>query len=75
MNKKSKSLLGKLQSAKTSNGWFEGIIQCSNKNCVTAQSKEPVRRRFKIVRLEPVTIQCYYCGRYVNRDELLAQLG
>jgi aspartate carbamoyltransferase regulatory subunit len=54
--------------------WIEGIVSCPNKNCVTAQPKEPSKPRFKIVSSNPPTLQCYYCGRYMDHVAILAQL-
>jgi aspartate carbamoyltransferase regulatory subunit len=55
--------------------WIEGrIVTCPNKNCVTVQPKEPTKPRFKIVSLTPVTLQCYYCSRYIGQDAVFEQL-
>ncbi len=55
--------------------WVEDLFSCSNKNCITAQPKEPTKPRFKIVSLNPAKIQCYYCGRYIDPNALSAELS
>jgi aspartate carbamoyltransferase catalytic subunit len=42
----------------------EAATKCPNKNCITSQPKEPTRPRFRVARKDPLTKQCYYCGRY-----------
>lgn len=55
--------------------WIDGLLSCSNKNCITAQQKEPVRPKFKIISSDPVTVQCFYCGRYMDHSAVLSELG
>jgi aspartate carbamoyltransferase regulatory subunit len=56
--------------------WIEGrIIYCPNKNCVTAQPKEPTRPKFKVVKKDPLILQCYYCGRYIDHSAIVAQIA
>lgn len=55
--------------------WVEGILSCQNKNCITAQPKEPAMPKFKVVSIYPPKVQCYYCGRYVDQSSLEAQLA
>lgn len=56
--------------------WIEGrVVACPNKNCVTVQPKEPTKPKFRIVSWNPVTLQCYYCGRYIDQDTIGQQLG
>lgn len=56
--------------------WIEGrIISCPNKNCVTVQPKEPTKPKYRIVSWKPVTLQCFYCGRYINEDAIVEQLS
>jgi aspartate carbamoyltransferase regulatory subunit len=55
--------------------WIEGrIVACPNKNCVTVQPKEPTKPKFRIVSWKPVTLQCFYCGRYISEDAISQQL-
>ena len=53
---------------------IEGIIRCSNPNCITNSPREPIKARFRLVRRHPVRLQCMYCGRYLERDEIAKQL-
>ena len=54
---------------------IEGIVMCSNKNCITVQPKEPTNPRFKVVSIKPPKIQCFYCGRYIEQSSLVSQLA
>jgi len=54
--------------------WIRGIIRCPNKNCVTAQPREPTRPEFRLVSMRPLKVQCSYCGRYADEETVLAQL-
>jgi aspartate carbamoyltransferase regulatory subunit len=54
--------------------WIEGVISCTNKNCITAQPRETARPKFKVVSLIPSKVQCYYCGRYVDQNMLSSDL-
>lgn len=40
---------------------IEGILRCTNPNCVT--NKEPVAGRFVVQNKNPLTIRCYFCER------------
>ena len=55
--------------------WIEGLLSCSNKNCITVQPKEPVKPKFKIVSSDPVIVQCFYCGRYMDHSAVQSALG
>lgn len=54
--------------------WIENMLSCPNRNCITAQPKEPTRPKFRTVSINPPKIQCYYCGRYVDQSSLEGQL-
>jgi aspartate carbamoyltransferase regulatory subunit len=54
--------------------WIEGMIKCPNKNCITAQPKEPTKPKFKVLSTRPPKLQCFYCGRYVGLESLFSQL-
>jgi hypothetical protein len=67
---------GKITSMPEIGTWIEGrIIACPNKNCVTVQPKEPTKPKFKIVSWDPPTLQCFYCGRYINEEVIGQQLA
>ncbi len=55
--------------------WIEDMLSCPNKNCITAQPKEPTTPKFRVVSISPPKIQCYYCGRYIDQSSLEAQLA
>jgi aspartate carbamoyltransferase regulatory subunit len=49
----------------------EGIVRCSNPNCITNQA-EPVKSAFKVVSKDPPRLQCGYCDRVIT--DIAAQL-
>ena len=51
------------------------IVKCTNPNCVTNQPREPITPRFKLITDNPLLMQCEYCGRYVTREDVLAQFA
>jgi aspartate carbamoyltransferase regulatory subunit len=54
--------------------WIEGLLGCSNRNCITAQPKEPTKAKFKVITARPPKVQCFYCGRYVDSAYLISKL-
>jgi len=52
-----------------------GLIKCSNPNCITRQTREPVTSVFKVVSREPLILKCEYCGRYITSNEIVEQLS
>ncbi|MDG6940195.1 MAG: hypothetical protein JRN39_07330 [Nitrososphaerota archaeon] len=50
------------------------LMNCPNPSCVTSQPKEPAAPEFKVVREEPLTLQCLYCGRYVPKGGITPDL-
>ncbi|MGI0080425.1 MAG: hypothetical protein ACRECH_12475 [Nitrososphaerales archaeon] len=55
--------------------WIEKMISCPNKNCVSAQPREPSNPKLKIVSWNPVNLQCNYCGRYIDHATIIGQLS
>ncbi len=53
---------------------IEGIISCNNPKCITNQPREPIKPRFKLVSLNPIMMQCEYCGYIMTHEEILRQL-
>jgi len=54
---------------------YTGILKCPNENCVTnirydLGYKEPIVSKFKLKRREPVLLQCAYCEKYIEEDEI-----
>lgn len=52
--------------------FIEGIIKCSNPECITNTS-EPTVPRFRMVSKSPVNLRCVYCERITKEEELLSQ--
>lgn len=50
----------------------EGIVRCSNPNCITNQGNEPVKSAFKVTSKTPPKLQCGYCDRVIV--DIAAQL-
>lgn len=48
-----------------------GRFRCRNPNCITNQHREPVKPAFILVKKEPPTFACWYCGRYHTLEELI----
>ncbi len=49
---------------------IEGIVKCPNPNCITNQSREPIKPKFIVVQKVPIKLKCVYCGRYITKDEI-----
>lgn len=41
---------------------FEGIVRCSNPNCITNKN-EPVPAKTVVISQNPVKLKCFYCER------------
>ncbi|RLE89720.1 MAG: aspartate carbamoyltransferase regulatory subunit [Thermoprotei archaeon] len=52
---------------------IEGIVRCSNPNCITNQPKEGARPKFRVVSRDPLLLQCTYCERYTTKEDILKQ--
>ncbi len=53
---------------------ISGLLRCTNPNCVTEQPREPTNPGFRVVRTNPVTLQCTYCERYIDPKDVSAEL-
>lgn len=53
---------------------IQGILRCTNPNCVSVQPREPLTSKFRVVSKAQLQLQCVYCGRYIDHDSILAQL-
>lgn len=51
----------------------EGIIRCSNPNCISNQDRETAKPKFRVLSKEPLLLECVYCERYTTRDDILRQ--
>ncbi len=51
---------------------IEGIIKCSNYNCIT--NYENIRTKFIVEKKNPIRVRCYYCERVMYENEILNNL-
>ena len=47
------------------------LIKCPNITCISNSEKEPIDSEFTILEEKPLKIQCVYCDRILNLDELV----
>jgi len=52
---------------------IRNIIKCLNPACIT-NSREPVEPVFYVMSEEPLKLRCHYCGRIMERQDVLASL-
>jgi len=55
--------------------YFEGIIKCSNPNCISNQDRETAKPKFKVVSDDPLILRCIYCERHTYKEDILRQFG
>jgi aspartate carbamoyltransferase regulatory subunit len=46
-----------------------GIVKCNNPKCIS--NNEPMQSRFEVLDKEAGTIQCRYCGRKINKEDVI----
>jgi aspartate carbamoyltransferase regulatory subunit len=46
------------------------VVRCIMSNCITANLREPLPHRLKVVSKDPLELRCHYCGRPQDLDEL-----
>ncbi|MFX1276974.1 MAG: aspartate carbamoyltransferase regulatory subunit [Promethearchaeota archaeon] len=46
------------------------LILCVNKTCISNSEKEPIDSEFSVLVEKPLKIQCVYCDRIYNLDEI-----
>ena len=51
---------------------IRGIVKCANLSCVS-NSGEPVQPTFYVEREEPLRLRCHYCGRIMERHDVMSQ--
>jgi len=51
---------------------IRGIVKCANLSCVS-NSGEPVQPTFYVEREEPLRLRCHYCGRIMERQDVMSQ--
>jgi len=47
------------------------LIKCPNSTCISNSEKEPIGSEFNVLNEKPLKIQCIYCDRILNLDELV----
>jgi len=52
---------------------IEGIVRCTNPNCISRQPREPITPSFKVISRNPTLLVCKYCGTYVSHKDVVAQ--
>ena len=52
---------------------IQGIVKCANVTCIS-NSKEPTEPMFFVEKEEPLRLRCYYCNRYLEKDDIIQQL-
>ena len=52
---------------------IEGMFRCANPDCITNKG-EPVRTRFYVVKSNPLVVRCHYCGRDMDRNQIIENL-
>lgn len=52
---------------------IEGLLKCTNPNCITNQPREPVKTIFRLVSTNPLTLVCEYCGFRMGWDDIAKQ--
>jgi aspartate carbamoyltransferase regulatory subunit len=49
-----------------------GMVRCANPACIS-NSREPVASKFKVENSHPLSIRCRFCGRTMEKDDVLRQ--
>ncbi len=50
------------------------IIKCKNPKCITNKTREPVIPSFTVIKENPATLKCDYCGTYNSLKDVESQL-
>jgi len=48
------------------------VVQCANPSCVS-KSSEPLKPIFHVINEEPLQIQCHFCRRIMEREDIVKQ--
>ncbi len=54
---------------------LKAIVKCTNPNCITNNSDEPITTKFNVVNKNPITLRCYYCERLIESEEIEKQFN
>ena len=55
--------------------YVEGIVKCSNPNCISNSEGETAIPKFKVVSKDPLLLRCQYCERYTTREDIIRSLS
>ncbi|RLG76972.1 MAG: aspartate carbamoyltransferase regulatory subunit [Thermoprotei archaeon] len=53
---------------------IRGFIKCPNPTCITNRGREALKARFKVIKRQPLLLQCVYCGTIISQEDLEKQL-
>lgn len=48
------------------------VLRCPNPTCVT-NNGEPVKSHFTVESSDPLTLECYYCGQVMEKEDVAKQ--
>jgi len=51
---------------------IRNVIKCPNPTCIT-NGREPIEPRFIVESRSPLRLRCYYCGRSLDKSDILRQ--
>ena len=51
---------------------IKGIVKCANVTCIS-NSNEPADSIFYVENDDPLRLRCYYCSRYLEKDNIIRQ--
>jgi len=51
---------------------IKGIVKCANVTCIS-NSNEPTDSMFYVENDDPLRLRCYYCSRYLEKDDIIRQ--
>lgn len=49
---------------------IKGIVKCNNTSCIS-NSREPLEPMFHVRKSEPLIMQCHYCSRIMEKEDIL----
>jgi len=51
---------------------IRGPIKCTNTTCIS-NANEPIKSTFMVINEDPLSLRCYYCGRLLDKEDVLRQ--
>lgn len=52
---------------------FVGVFRCPNPTCIS-NAREPITYEIRVLKKEPPLLQCKYCARILQPEELIAEI-